>query len=463
MVTAFSAINYTAFSGEVFSQGLYVALAVPVFVFVAFPITRIVMPFFHSMRLVSAYDYLERRFDIRVRCLASGIFIVWRLLWMATALFVPCKVLSDITGWNLYGLMLMGGAAAIVYTVAGGMRAVMWTDVAQFFVLFGGLALALFVASARTRGGLAGIFQSAAEGGLLRPFYPYDPAMLSPDPRIRITLWSAWIGTFTAFLARYGADQAILQRYFSARSLRDAQRGFWLSVAAAIFSLACLAVLGFAMHAAFLDSGSAPAVPPIEFFARFVREMPFGICGLLVAGLFAATMSSIDSGINSCSAAFMNDFYQPISRRSMSATVAEAGLDEDESEAELLSLSRWLALGFGALAMGMASYIILLEQSIFEIANRIINASGSPLLALFLIAMFSRRANSLGVLIGGILGFAWSVGVSLTVENLALHYYAVVNLAGTLALCWMASAIVGMWTEKPPAEKIAWTWWERRK
>ena len=86
MVTVFSAINYVALPNEVFGYGLYVIVALPVFFLVAWPITTIWMPFFHDMRLTSAYEYLERRFDPRVRALASGLFILWRLFWMATAL-----------------------------------------------------------------------------------------------------------------------------------------------------------------------------------------------------------------------------------------------------------------------------------------------------------------------------------------------------------------------------------------
>jgi len=141
MVTVFSAINYVALPNEVFGYGLYVTVALPVFFVAAWPITRIWMPFFHAMRLTSAYEYLERRFDGRVRCLASGLFILWRLFWMATALYASGQILAVLTGLSTAAVILTCGLAATVYTAVGGMRAVMWTDVAQFCVLFGGIAL----------------------------------------------------------------------------------------------------------------------------------------------------------------------------------------------------------------------------------------------------------------------------------------------------------------------------------
>lgn len=469
MVTAFSAINYAAFSGEVFAHGLYVAMALPVFVLVAWPITKIVMPFYHDMKLCSAYDYLERRFDLRVRCMASGLFILWRLFWMATALYVTSKILNSVTGLNLHLLVLLCGVTAIAYTAAGGMRAVMWTDVVQFGILFGGLVLALVVAAAHTPGGMVEIFREGARAGLFKPFHPFDPAMFSFDPRIRITLWSALIGTFTAFLARYGADQVVVQRYFTARSLRDAQRGFHLNYIAAVVSLVCLALLGLAIHAHSAAAGwlEEGRVAPIVYFARFVRDLPAGVCGLIVAGLFAATMSSVDSGIHSCSSAFLIDFHNRLIRRGGKPIQKHGGeppgLDDEHDDGNNVLRSRILTLLFGTAAMGFTVYIGTLGQSVFEIANRIINGLGSPLLAIITVGMFSRRANAAGVFAGGILGIAWSIYISFGVENLALHYYAVLNLAGTLLAILMCSLIARGFGARSSPEQTAWTWWERRR
>jgi SSS family transporter len=448
MITAFSAINYIAFSGEVYEHGLYVMLCLPVFVFVALPITRVVMPFYHSMELGSAYEYLERRFTPGVRALASGLFISWQVLWMATLLYVPCKVLGLLTGWEAPALILLAGAVTTTYTLAGGMRAVMWTDVAQFLVVVGGLLVGLSVAVARASGGLPGLLHSGIDAGLARPFHPFDPQMLSFDPSVRITLWSCWLGTLVAFLARYGTDQTVVQRYFTARSLRHAQIGFHLNYASALLALLLLGVLGFAIHAHELRTGSAAAAPPLVSFAAFVRSLPPGIPGLIVAGLFAATMSSLSSGINACAAAFTTDFYRPWT-------------GEADGPGEFL-YSRLAVLAIGAAASVGAVYIGRLG-SIFEIANRIINGLGTPLLALFLLGMFSRRANAGGMLVGGLLGILGSAYVSFAVQDLALHYYPVLNLVITLVPCYLFSLAENRLTGPPTAGQLAWTWAARRR
>ncbi|MBT4504657.1 MAG: sodium/solute symporter [Gemmatimonadetes bacterium] len=449
LVTSFSAINYTAFSGEILTNGLYVILSLPIFVLVALPITRLFMPFFHRMGLTSAYEYLERRFDVRVRSLASGLFILWRLLWMAVLIYVPCKVLALATGIDLLHLILLAGLVATAYTLIGGMQAVMWTDVLQFFVLIGGLLLGVTIAALQTPDGLIGMLRLGVDAGLARPFYPFDPQVLSFDPHVRISLWSCWLGTFVAFLARYGADQVVLQRYFTARSLQQAQKGFRLNYLSAIFALLALALLGFALHAHALRA-NLPArgtMPPVFFFADFVRSLPAGVTGLIVAGLFAATMSSLDSGVNSCSAALITDFYQ---RFTPSSTA-----DRE------LRWSRLATLVFGIIATLAATQVGRLG-SIFTIANRFINGLGSPLLAIFLLGMFSRRANARGVLIGGLLGAVASAWISFAVRDLALHYYAAVNLAVAICLCYLFSLVENRFASPPKPDQLAWTWSARR-
>jgi len=162
------------------------------------------------------------------------------------------------------------------------------------------------------------------------------------------------------------------------------------------------------------------------------------VSGLIAAGLFAATMSSIDSGLNSCCAAYMADFHVHFSKRTISV--------------------RGLTLAVGMLVTFLALTLIPLtarNHSLFAIINKFINALGSPLLAMMLLAMFSRKVNAAGMLWGGLLGFAGSLIVSLTVQTLALHYYAVVNLILTAGLCLVFSRIGG---RAATEENLRWLW-----
>lgn len=438
MVTTFSALNYLAFPGEVFAHGLYVLISLPVFFLAAIPIVRIWMPFFHRMKLVSVYEYFELRFDWRVRVLASGLFICWRLFWMSAALFASARILSVLTGFPLTAAILTGGVIATLYTAAGGMKAVIWTDVLQFFVLFGGIVLGICCCA-----GGGNLFEIASEGGRLVPWHPFDPSYFSFDPRIRITFWSGLLGTFVMFLSRYGADQMVVQRYFSARDLRSARRGLWLNGIVSVISLGLLVVFGLAVYAHAVRNGAVPGpdAKPGAFLratALMIHGFPAGMAGLIAAGLLAATMSSVDSGLNSCCAAYLTDFHSRFFRKriSVSRLTFAAGLT-----VTLLAL---------VLIPATARY-----HSLFEVINKFINALGSPLLAMMLLAMFSRRTTASGMLWGGSLGFLGSLVISFTVHTLALHYYSAVNLMLTLALCSVFSRFAGT---EPTGENLRWRW-----
>ncbi len=436
MVTAFSAINYTAFAGEVYKQGLYVFLSVPVFLLIGWPVSRWVLPFWSALRVTSAYEVLEGCGGPRLRKLGALTFLIWHLFWVATLLYVPAKVLALITGWPLWQLVLLIGVVAVVYTSLGGMRAVVYTDVMQFVVLAGGLLFAVVIA-AKGVGGFGQLLRDTAAHNGLRPFYPWDPQVLSLNPQIRITLPSALIGTFVAFLSRYGVDQVVVQRWFAARDLRQARRAFWLNAFAAVFALSLLALFGFAIAAHSRITGlAAPA--PMAHFAALVRDLPAGITGLLTAGLLAAAMSSLDSGINSLCAVTVRDLL-PLRR-----------------EPSMFQL-RLLTLSFGLLATLGALYVGRLG-SLFVIANRVLNGLGAPLLALFLVALFMPRISSRALFWGGLSGVAMSILISFRVQHLALHYYAVVNLLVSLAALFACGLPDLLKKRSLPPSRLAWTW-----
>ncbi len=422
MITLFSAINFVAFPTEVMDHGLYVLASLPVFVLVAIPITRVFIPYFHRMKLTSVYACLEDRFDRRTRLLASGLFLLWRLFWMATALYASALVLSAVTDLPLWALIIMAGGVAAFYTAIGGIRVVMWTDVIQFVILLGGIGAAVGFTVATQEGGWAGLWAHAQAGGQLRPFHPFDPDFFSWRPTVRITLWSGLIGTFVAFLTRYGADQMVVQRYFTARDLRSAVRGFWWNVLAALTALVLLAFLGIAIAATHGDADT----PAMMRFGAFAKALPFGLTGVLAAGLLAATMSSVDSGLNACLAAWMTDF------EGRPAGTAPARQPEGRY--------RILVIVLTVITIALA-FLVGRTGDLFTIVNRVINGIGSPLLALMLLALFSRRCTARGAWIGGWIGAVSSLAISFGWAGLALHYYAVANLLVTLAACLIASAL----------------------
>ncbi len=454
MITLFSAVNLVAFPTEVMEHGLYVLASLPVFILVAIPITRVFIPFFHRMNLTSLYAYLEQRFDRRVCRLAGGLFILWRLFWMAIALHASARILGPIAGLPYPALILGAGAIAALYTALGGIRTVMWTDVLQALVLLAGILGALGVAWAAQDQGWAGLWAQAEAGGQLRPFRPFDPEFLSWNPTIRITLWSGLIGTFVAFLARYGADQMVVQRYFTARSLGDAVAGFWWNVLAALAALVLLTLLGLALAVTPAPEGT----PAMVRFAGFAQALPLGLTGVLAGGLLAATMSSVDSGLNSCLAVWMTDFAPRRPPRDPDRAPRQTGSLRPPAAGAPQS-RRSYRTGIGLLLSVTIALAFVLGRTgdLFAVVNRVVNGVGSPLLALVLLGMFSRGCNATGAWVGGALGTAASLAISFGWDGLALHYYAVVNLLATLLVSLLASALTAR-RDPVTADQRKWTW-----
>src|SRR5262249_52951691 len=130
-------------------------------------VAYVTAPFYRRLQVYTAYEYLEARFDVRVRSLAAVIFVVWRLGWMATAIYVPCLAISAATGGAipLVPMIIVLGAIVTLYTALGGIQAVIWNDVVQFCVRFGGLAAVVWIAISSVPGGSAEIWRVAQQAG----------------------------------------------------------------------------------------------------------------------------------------------------------------------------------------------------------------------------------------------------------------------------------------------------------
>jgi len=442
MVTMLTAVNFAAFPTEIFKNGCYVLISLPVFILVAFPVSKIFIPFFQKQDKSSAYAFLEDVFDLKTRCLASILFMFWRLMWMAVALYASARILAAVTGQPLWLLILVCGAITVAYTSLGGLRAVVWTDVAQFFILMGGIIIALVLVSLRTEGGFGGIFHNALVHNIFKPVVPYDPEFFSFDPTLRITFWSGIIGTMVAFLARYGADQMLIQRYSAAKSLPEARKSFAFNIVCVLSILILLLVFGIAMHSYAVHTGILGKFSkPLKYMAALIRSLPYGAAGLLAAALLAATMSSIDSGVNACSMAWTQDFYHRFFNK------------EESSKARHIRYSVYFSMIIGALIISLAELLIPvfgIHNSIFVLFNKVINGFGSPLLVLIILGMIPRRFKPGSVFWGVIIGTIFSVSVAFFVEHLALHYYAVVNLLVTFAACGVLEVLLPGRKQKLP-------------
>ncbi len=294
---------------------------VPIALFVVYAI----LPVFHALALTTAYTYLERRFGLSVRMLGSALFILLRGSWLAAVIYAPSIALSavvDVPGLNeqqeIWLAVLVVGIVATIYTVLGGIEADMWSDIVQFFVLVGGLLLVGFYVL-RDVGGWSEVWRIGSETGRtfpLRSAEEFGGWVFNPNLKATVEVMFLWafLGQGVGLLRDAGTDQLTLQRYFSARSLKESTRGVWLAWMSDVPLMALLYLTGLGIFAYFHVHGAQfVGLPdnPDQMLPYFVAAvLPVGISGLFIAALFSATMSSVDSGINSLSAACITDFYR---------------------------------------------------------------------------------------------------------------------------------------------------------
>jgi SSS family transporter len=460
VATLFSAISYIALPSANQKYGLVIVMG-SLAVFLCIPIvTRVFMPFYHKLQCYSAYEYLEKRFDVRVRCMASGLFILWRIVWMSTAVYAPSLALWAATGGQipLIPTIVILGVFATLYTMLGGMKAVIWTDVVQFVVLFGGMVLAIIFILMKVPGGLGAIWHTASAEGktALLIDVPDMAAAQTLGAKLhayffltseKCTLVAVLVASFVGHIGFYTVDQATVQRYFTTKSLQDSRRSFWLNAFANVSLHVGLAFLGLALFLYFKHHPLPATIQGQPFKTEWgypyfaATALPTGVAGLILAALYAATMSSVDSGINSCTTAFMVDFWRRLKYGDISVNAIG---DSAEKSQEDLRVARTLTLLLGLFVTVVACFVGQLG-SIIVIAGKLVNGFCGPMFVIFLMGMFSRRAKSLGVIYGAALslGIMWHFTFFAEVK-LNFKWTSTLGFVISLVSCYGLSLYQGM-------------------
>jgi SSS family transporter len=342
------------------------------------------LPFYRRLNVTTAYEYIEMRFNVAVRLVASSLFIVFQFARIGIVLFLPSIALSVVTGIDIRLCILTMGLLSIAYTVMGGIEAVIWTDVIQVFVLLGGALLVLCFIPEKVAGGFDGALAMAADADKLRLFnFHFD--LNGP------TFWVLILGGFGGSLISYGSDQAVIQRYLTTKDEKSAAKGIWTNAVLTIPATIIFFALGTALFAFYKSHPEALSATMEQSDAIFpwfiVTQLPAGLAGLLIAGVFAAAMSSLDSSMNSVAAAFTTDFYRRF----------KPAVEDDRC----LFVARVVTVVIGLLGMGFAMAMATWEiESLWEEFSKYIGLFGGGLGGLFILAIFTTKANWKGTLVG---------------------------------------------------------------
>ena len=273
-------------------------------------VVAVLLPHYFSGEYFTAYEVLRKRFGGATGQAASLLFIVTRSLADGLRLFLTAIVVQEMAGLSLPVSVALVGVTTIVYTFAGGMKAVVWTDVAQFVIYIVGAVVAFVLLLGRLPGGWDGLVATATEAGKLR-WFDLSPALDNP-----YTLWAGLIGGMFLTIGSHGADQMMVQRYLCARSQREAGRAVWMSGVVVFLQFALFLLIGVGLYAFYQAFPPAVAFDrPDRVFVRFiVEQLPRGMVGLVIGAIFAAAMSTLSGSLNSSATAAVTDFYRPLVR-----------------------------------------------------------------------------------------------------------------------------------------------------
>jgi SSS family solute:Na+ symporter len=393
--TLLSTITYLGKPGEVLGKGPVIMASLFGFPLVYLIVGYGLLPFYMKQRVTSAYELLEVKLGLGIRILAACMFILLRLFWMSLLVYLSAVAMTVMLGVDVKWIpliVLVTGFVAIVYTSIGGLRAVVVTDLVQTLLLFGGAVMVIATVTFKMSG--FGWFPTEWHANWdSQPMYSFDP-------RVRMTVAGSILMIATWYICTSGGDQTSVQRFMATRDAVAARRAFAMQLIVAAVVTTILGLVGFALLGFFqanlelLPSGMNLKENADKVFPYFIAyQLPVGVSGLVVSAMFAAAMSSIDSGVNSITAVVTTDFLDRFGRR-------------PKTERGHLLAAKFLAFTIGAVVVVGSSFIGHVPGNIMAVTYKTTNLLVGPIFGLFFYALILPFGRPAGAWVGTAVGIA---------------------------------------------------------
>ncbi len=383
-------------------------------------IVLILLPGYFRGEFLTAYALIEKRFGERMRAVAATTFLITRAVAEGVRVSAIALVVSAVLGTSERLAVVIVIALTVLYTFEGGMKAVIWTDVAQLLVYLTGSAVTFWVLLHRIPGGWSEVTQVAAAAGHKLQVFDF-----SFDLATKYTFWSGLIGGAFLTMASHGTDQTIVQRLLAARNEKDSRRALLTSGGIIVMQFTIFLLIGVLL---FVFAQHAPLLAPGERTDRIlplflVREMPPGLAGLLLASIIAVAMSNASGSLNSLAASSVLDF----------ARLRGRSADQEK----FLRLSRGMTLVWGVVLMGFG---FVKWGPVLEAGLTVASLPFGSLLGLFLLGTLDRRASAVGALTGMFAGLATVLSVW-AFTRVAFTWYVLIGACVTFVVGSLVSRI----------------------
>ena len=382
--TLLSAITFMAIPAKAFLTDWSYFMLNMAAIMITPVIAFVFIPFFNKLKISTAYEYLEDRFNYAARAFGSLSFILFQLGRIGIVLLLPSLAISIVTGIPVDTSILIMGVLCILYTTFGGIEAVIWTDVLQVIVLLGGSVLAVIWILSHTESSFGEMMIYASENDKFN--------LTNMDFNFTdTTFWVVLIGGLASALVTQGTDQTIVQRYLTSTDVKDSQKTLYTNAVLTLPASIIFFGIGTLLFIFYTEMPNklSPAISNNDsiFPWYIVRELPVGVSGLLVAGIFSAAMSSISSSLNSVSTAYCNDFHKHFKPKT--------------ADKQLLKIARIATISTGVLGIILALWMASSDiKSLWDQFYKFLGLFTGGLGGMFLLGMLTKKANTKGTLIG---------------------------------------------------------------
>ena len=442
--TYVSSISYIGYPGKAFASNwnaFVFSLSIPIASYFA---AKYFVPFYRHSGSVSAYTFLEERFGAWARYYASACYLLTQIARMGSILYLLAVPMYILMGWNIHLVIIATSIGIIIYSMMGGLKAVIWADAIQGIILIGGALLCL---------GL--LMFSMPEG----PMQTFELAINSPEGNkfslgaftsdlTTSTFWVCLIYGVFINLQNYGIDQNYVQRYHAAKTDKDARFSalfggyLFIPVSALFFLIGSALYSYYPAHPGLLPADIA-AKPDYVFPFFIVNGLPVGLRGLLIASIFAAGMSTVSTSVTSAATIILTDYYKPLSKK----VRARNG---EESRRRDLFVLRLSSVVVGVLGIVVAIAMLSVE-SIIDAWWKLSSIFSGGMLGLFLLGYMARRTNRVAAIVGCVCGVAVIAWISLAglwnLPGIHLHEYLAIVL-GTAVIFLVGFLLTYLWKSK---------------
>ncbi len=409
LATIITSLTFIAFPGAAYSGNWNLLVPNLFFIAVIWSIGPIIVPFFRHAVSMSVYEYFGKRFGPGVRMYSSFTFAAGHFAKMGFVFYLLALAVAGFTGWPVIPLIVGLGVITVFYTFIGGLRAVIWTDVVQGFLLFAGVAVTLVLLLFSPHAHPSAMFHLIAANHKTS-FGSFRFDLAQP------TFWTMALYGLFYYFQKYTADQTVVQRYLAARSDRSALRGIQMGATLCLPVWTAFMLIGSLLWAFYHLAGQTPpsaVTRPDQVFPYFmVTQMPVGVAGIFLAALFGAAMSMLASDLNCLGLILVEDFYSHFFPR--------------RTDAQRLRVGKLAVIVCGALAIAIALRVTATRGSALALYYTAASIVAGGLAGLFLLAFLSRRAGRTAALAGIIANLIFTVYAALTLDGgkiLNLHRY----------------------------------------